>query len=122
MLSPFSRLCLGPLWLGGALLALTLPSIAQDDRASLDTLGYLHQAATHNPDLRAYVLRYDAAQARIPQMAALPDPMLQISHFVESVQTRTGPQENVIMLSQRLPWFGRLAGRESVASAEAEDV
>jgi outer membrane protein TolC len=57
---------------------------------------------------------------RIPQASALPDPILQVTSFVESVQTRTGPQENVITLSQRLPWFGKLRSRETVASAEAE--
>ncbi|MGB0993790.1 MAG: TolC family protein, partial [Akkermansiaceae bacterium] len=44
------------------------------------------------------------------------------SHFVESVQTRTGPQKNILMLSQRLPWFGQLDGRERAADAEAEAV
>lgn len=83
---------------------------------------YLERAQTANPDLRAFSARYEAARERIPQAAALPDPMLQITHFVESVQTRTGPQENILMLSQRLPWFGRLSGRELAAGAEAEAI
>lgn len=82
--------------------------------------GYLERATAANPGLAAYSLRYDAARERIPQLAALPDPMLQVSHFVESIETRTGPQRNAIMLSQRLPWFGRLSGRETMAGAEAE--
>lgn len=81
---------------------------------------YLHQAQIANPQLKAYQQHYDAALSRIPQVSALPDPMLQITSFVESVQTRTGPQENVIMLSQRIPWFGKLSSREAAASAEAE--
>ena len=83
---------------------------------------YLQQGQNANPDLQAYAARYDAARERIPQAASLPDPMLQVSHFVESVQTRTGPQRNILMLSQRLPWFGQLDGRERVADAEAEAV
>ena len=81
---------------------------------------YLHRAQIANPKLKAYEQHYDAALSRIPQVSALPDPMLQVTSFVESVQTRTGPQENVIMLSQRVPWFGKLRSRENVASAEAE--
>ncbi|WP_319548457.1 TolC family protein [Desulfogranum marinum] len=81
---------------------------------------YLHQAQTTNPDLKAFQARYEAALQRAPQVSSLPDPMLQVTHFVESVQTRTGPQENIFMLSQRLPWFGKLSSRENVASAEAE--
>jgi outer membrane protein TolC len=57
---------------------------------------------------------------RIPQASALPDPQIQVTHFVESVQTRTGPQENVIMLSQRVPWFGTLGSRRNSASLQAE--
>ena len=83
---------------------------------------YLQQGQSANPDLQVYAARYEAARERIPQASSLPDPMLQISHFVESVQTRTGPQKNILMLSQRLPWFGQLEGRERAADAEAEAV
>lgn len=104
------------------LVAGLLPAIGHAAESALpSTLGdYLAQAQQANPDLRAYAARHEAARARIPQAAALPDPTLQITHFVESVQTRTGPQENIMMLNQRLPWFGRLSGRERAASAEAE--
>ena len=81
---------------------------------------YLRQAQAANPDLKAFKARYDAALQRAPQVSSLPDPMLQVTHFVESVQTRTGPQENIFMLSQRFPWFGKLSSKEHVASAEAE--
>ena len=81
---------------------------------------YLHQAQAANPDLKVFQARYEAALQRAPQVSSLPDPMLQVTHFVESVQTRTGPQENIFMLSQRFPWFGKLSSKENVASAEAE--
>jgi len=82
--------------------------------------GYLNRALSHNPGMTAFEQRYDAAMQRIPQAASLPDPKLQITHFVESVQTRTGPQENVLALSQTLPWFGKLSSGKQAASAEAE--
>ncbi|MDP0501454.1 MAG: TolC family protein [Verrucomicrobiota bacterium JB022] len=83
-------------------------------------LNYLETAQRDNPGLEAFSARYEAAQARIPQARSLPDPMLQVTHFVESVETRNGPQENAIMLNQRLPWFGKLDARGNAASAEAE--
>ena len=106
------------------ILAGLLPTSGHAAGSTLPTTlaGYLERAQQANPDLRAYAARHEAARERIPQAAALPDPTLQITHFVESVQTRTGPQENILMLSQRLPWFGRLAGREEAASAEAEAI
>ena len=81
---------------------------------------YLHRAQSENPELKAAVAHYHAALERVPQAASLPDPMLQVTHFVESVQTRTGPQENIFMLSQRFPWFGKLDSKEQVAVTEAE--
>jgi outer membrane protein TolC len=85
-----------------------------------DLQSYLTQALAANPQLEAFEQRYEAAMQRIPQASSLPDPMFQVTSFVESVQTRTGPQENVFMLSQKLPWFGKLSSREDAASAEAE--
>ncbi|QYY35390.1 TolC family protein [Ruficoccus sp. ZRK36] len=85
-----------------------------------DLQSYLAQAMAANPQLKAFSRRYDAATQRVPQVSALPDPMFQVTHFVESVQTRTGPQENVFTFSQKIPWFGKLSSRESAASAEAQ--
>src|SRR5690606_31037354 len=48
------------------------------------------------------------------------DPMLQVTHFVEAMQTDMGPQRQEIMFSQQIPWFGTLGRRADVAAAEAE--
>ncbi|WOO42969.1 TolC family protein [Rubellicoccus peritrichatus] len=96
-------------------------SLGQEKAFTATTLeAYLQQAQKANPSLKAFEAHYDAATQRIPQVSALPDPTFQITHFVESIQTRTGPQENAFVLSQRIPWFGKLGSREAAASAEAE--
>ncbi|MEO0795284.1 MAG: TolC family protein [Verrucomicrobiota bacterium] len=103
------------------ILGLSCASHAQSsDAGPTDLQSYLEQAQAANPQLKAFEARYEAAMQRIPQASALPEPRFQITHFVESVQTRTGPQENVFMLSQTIPWFGKLGSRENAASAEAE--
>ena len=81
---------------------------------------YLERALAASPSLDAFEHRYEAAIARIPQARALPNPRFQATHFVESIQTRTGPQEHVFVLDQRFPWFGKLSERERAASTEAE--
>jgi outer membrane protein TolC len=81
---------------------------------------YLLRAQASNPELVAFEKRYEAAHFRVRQVSSLPDPRLQVTHFVESVQTRTGPQDNAFVLSQTLPWFGKLSTRRAGASAEAE--
>ena len=51
---------------------------------------------------------------------ALPDPVLTYSYFIESVETRTGPQEQKAGISQRLPWMGKLDARQQAELARAD--
>ena len=116
---PFLALAAGLL---GSALAVAGPDPAAPAAPWTETQlsAYLERAQMANPELEAFRQHYEAALQRIPQARALPDPTLQITQFVESVQTRTGPQEQVLMLGQRLPWFGKRRARGEVASAEAE--
>lgn len=117
----FVRLRTTALVIGGICGAATL--FAQSDGVAnqLSSLeDYLARAQAANPQIDAFEQRYQAAVQRIAQAAALPDPMLQVTSFVESVQTRNGPQENALMVSQRIPWFGTLDARGMASSEEAE--
>lgn len=76
----------------------------------------------HNPGLKASHLKYQAALEKIPQARALPDPRVMVTHFVDEIQTRTGPQQNQVFVSQMFPWFGKLRLRGAVASKEAEAI
>lgn len=113
---PVRRL-LGLLLIAGSSWAATAD---QPPPAPQQLADYLSLAREQNPGLQAFAARYDAAMARIPQAGALPEPMLGINHFVESVQTRTGPQENALTLQQKLPWFGTLKNRKTAAAAQAQ--
>ncbi|MDQ8180515.1 TolC family protein [Pelagicoccus sp. SDUM812005] len=119
--NPFNRLRLTVFAIGGICGGATLWAQGSDVAAQLSSLeDYLERAQAANPQLTAFERRYEAARERIPLAAALPDPMFQVTHFVESVQTRNGPQENVFMASQKIPWFGTLDARERAISEEAE--
>jgi len=83
---------------------------------------YLAESLRSNPGLQAEYERYEAALQKIPQAKSLPDPRVMATHFVEDVQTRTGPQQNQVFLSQTVPWFGKLRLRGEVASKEAEAI
>ena len=101
----------------GIVVASSPPAFPAEEVSLTD---YLSRAQTANPQLQAFDHRYRAAVQRVSQVSALPDPVFQVTSFVESVQTRTGPQENIFMLSQKIPWFGKLGRREDAASAEGE--
>ncbi|MDA0989922.1 MAG: TolC family protein [Verrucomicrobia bacterium] len=90
---------------------------ARDEHPTLSD--YLADAALHNPGLEAAFNRWKAALERIPQMNALPDPKLTYAYFIETVETRVGPQRQRIGVTQRFPWFGTLGLRGDVAGEAA---
>ena len=66
--------------------------------------------------------RAAAVAARAPQVRALPDPVASLRLFVLPPETRVGPQLLSVSLSQRFPWFGKLALAERAALLEATAV
>lgn len=81
---------------------------------------YLRYALFESAALRRAYETWRAELERVPQVTTLPDPVFSFSEFVETIETRTGPQERRFSLSQTLPWFGKLSGRGDAASARAE--
>lgn len=88
-----------------------------DSPALEDYLGY---AAAHNAELRAAILAWQAATERVPQATALPDPRFRYTEYLESVETRVGPQERAFALSQTIPWFGKLSLQGRVERERAD--
>ena len=87
--------------------------------ASRDIVGSLvAEALRNNPGLEAYNKRYLAACESIDSVA-LPNPKVQITHFVESIETRTGPQEQALMLQQPIPWLSKLSRKRDAAKAQS---
>jgi outer membrane protein TolC len=80
---------------------------------------YLIYAAHNDAGLQAAFNRWQAALERIPQVQSLPDPRFTYSYFIESVETRVGPQRQRFGVSQAFPWFGTLGLRGDIATEEA---
>jgi outer membrane protein TolC len=68
-----------------------------------------------NPGVAAAEARARAAAQRAPQVKALPDPVASLTAFLETPETRTGPQRFSAGIFQGLPWFGKLALKEQAA-------
>jgi cobalt-zinc-cadmium efflux system outer membrane protein len=80
---------------------------------------FVKEALDRNPAIRQSFARYEAALQRLPQVSSLPDPMLSLSQYLRSPETRVGPQTTMLSLSQTLPWFGKISDKEKVAAKEA---
>lgn len=84
-----------------------------DENAQLNN--YLAYAALNNPQLEAAFNRWKAALEMVSQARTLPDPRFNYGYFIQEVETRVGPQENRVGLSQMFPWFGKLKLRGEAA-------
>lgn len=84
---------------------------------------YVQAALARNPEIRARERTVAAQRAQVPQVTALPDPMVSDTFWPiigNAPQTASGRIENTLMVSQQYPWFGKLSLRGEVAAREAD--
>lgn len=89
----------------------------------LDVMELVSLAASGNPELEALQDNWRIAQAIIPQMEAVPDPVLtaqyaQIPGFANPQFIHRGYVQ--VSLSQKLPGYGKIPARTRVAELEVE--
>ncbi len=69
---------------------------------------YLQIAVINNPGMKAKYTRFEMAMERIAQSNGLPDPTLSFGYFIQPIETKLGPQQAKVSLTQMFPWFGSL--------------
>ena len=69
---------------------------------------YLAYAALNNPQLESAFNRWKAALEMVTPARTLPDPRFSYGYYIQEVETRVGPQEDSLGISQTFPWFGKL--------------
>lgn len=89
----------------------------RDSVVVLDDL--IQEALQNNPQIKSAEQQWRAVQRRVPQVSSLEDPIFSYTRWLSSVETRVGPQENVFMLSQRFPFFGKLRLKGDMANQDA---
>ena len=82
-------------------LALSILLLAMPVEAQTELHDYLLTAAENNPGLKADFAEYLAAVQQVPQVGALPDPKAAFGYFVSPTETRVGPVDATISLSQQ---------------------
>lgn len=81
--------------------------------------GYLRVALDQSPEVRAAYAAWHAEVLAISGSAAPPEPTVGWGLFLQSVETRVGPQLARLSVQQTLPWPTELAGRHDAAVARA---
>ncbi len=80
---------------------------------------YVEEALLHNNGLAAARATAQSTTEGIRRAGVLPDPILGLQYYLEPVETRTGPQEAAISISQRLPWPTKLSLQKQEASQQS---
>lgn len=76
---------------------------------------YLAYAALNNTDLKAAFYKWKSELEKIPEVSKLMDPRFTYGYFIESVETKVGPQNHKLSLKQIFPWFGVISTRKDIA-------
>ena len=81
--------------------------------------GYISTALSRSPVMRSAYAAWKTRKLQISGAATLPEPHLNFSAFLSSIETREGPQLGRLGLRQGLPWPGTLKSREEAARQHA---
>ena len=77
-------------------------------------------AYSQNPDIAADRAAWRAKVESYRVVTGLPDPQLTATYFPEPLQTRLGPQDWNLSLSQKIPFPGKLSKAGEVVETEAQ--
>lgn len=119
---PFLAVCSALLLLWGTGRAQTLPSTEELERrlartaTMQDLIAYAYQ---ENPDIAAALAAWGAKIESYRVARGLPDPQLTATYFPEPLQTRLGPQDWNVTLSQKIPFPGKLSKAGEIVKTEA---
>jgi hypothetical protein len=80
---------------------------------------YQDTAALNNPGIQALYKQYEVVMQKVPQSSTLPDPTFGIGYFISATETRVGPTQAVMSISQSFPWFGQLNAQEDATIQRA---
>jgi outer membrane protein TolC len=96
-------------------------AIAQEDsRGTLQLSELIKEAMERNPEIIAARNKWQSAREIIEARRALPDPQISYTYFVENVETRVGPQRNILGAKQKFPFYGKRDLRAEVAAKESD--
>jgi len=96
--------------------------VQKESKGVIELEGLIKEALEKNPDIIATRNRWLSAREIIKARKSLPDPHFSYTYFVESVETRVGPQKNIFGAKQTFPFYGKRELRATVAAKEAESL
>jgi outer membrane protein TolC len=87
------------------------------EKVALEDL--IHYALQKNPSIRAVREAWRATIENFRVVTGYPDPQLMVSYYPEPIETRLGPQDWNVNLSQKIPLPGKLSKAGEVVETES---
>ncbi len=84
------------------------PAVRKTSKHKIALNQLIKIAISNNPELKAKKLAWQSKIQQYPQAVALNDPKLVYSESINPVETRLGPQDRSLALSQQIPYPGKL--------------
>lgn len=82
---------------------------------------YIKAGLENNPGLFAAFYEWESSFAKISQAFSLPDPQFTYTDYIESVETRVGPQRRAYSINQKFPLPDKLWIRKNKAFRASEE-
>ena len=82
--------------------------------------GLTETALKNSPFLKQSQSLWRAELHKIKHVKRLPDPKIQVSYFLDEVETRVGPQEGALGITQSIPWLTKLGLQKDFQSQKAK--
>jgi len=83
---------------------------------------YIRLSLKQNSQLKSIFYQWKASLKKVPQAFSLPDPQFSFTEYIESVETRVGPQNRAFSIKQKFPLPDKLWIRKSKAFKVSEAV
>jgi outer membrane protein TolC len=90
-----------------------------DPAQSVSVGDLLDIAYKKNPSIQAALEAWRGSIEKLRVVTGYPDPVLSVNYFPEPIETRLGPQDWNLSLSQAIPFPGKLSKAGEVAQADA---
>ena len=104
----------------GLALAATLPAASHSTHGDERLAELIREALRRSPRVLQAFAEHEAARHRVRQAVAMPDPTVSATEFARTVETRVGPQQRMLSLSQPVPGVGKRAAKGQLAAKAAE--
>jgi len=95
---------------------------AENGKTNTQLDKYLNILNQENSELKSIYHKWQSSLSKADVVNSLPDPKFSAGYFLQSVETKVGPQKFKFGISQKIPFSGKLGLKENVVKENANAI